>query len=430
MRQDLTIAIVGAGSSYTPELIAGILEHSAEQLPITGLRLADPNRERLAIMAGLTQRMLAAGGRRIRVGSDVCLERMLDGADFVITQIRVGGMAARHLDESIPARYGLLGQETTGPGGLFKALRSVPAMLDIARAVERVAPQAFILNYTNPSGIVTEAVLNHSNARIIGLCSGMPAVGAWLREHLREPYPDLRLRAVGLNHFGFYHRLLSGGREVTGEAIGYLVKQSACAAEGERGDPDWLHLSEMLGAVPMWGYSEMYFRRARRLRLQAAGEKTRAQEIMAIEQDVFAESADPNTASKPAALSRRGGGGYSQVTFDCMKAILGDLGTEVVVSARNGSAVESLPASAAVEVVCRIGREGAVPLDVGAMPLAFRGLVQAVKAYETLAVEAAVTRSRRATILALLNHPLVGDLDVAEPLADEMFRAHGLNFGA
>ena len=426
MSRGIILCIVGAGSSYTPELIAGLLDFSHEELPVTELRLHDLAADRLEVMGGLARRMLAAAGRPIvlRVGQD--LPALLDGVNFVVTQIRVGGMAARALDEKIPLKYGVIGQETTGPGGMFKALRTIPPMLEIARTVERVAPDAFILNYTNPSGIIAEAVTRHTGARLIGLCSGIPGLQARLRELLEPEFGPVRTYCVGLNHLGFVHRFLAAdGREITGAALAVL-ERAASAAEDHAGvaPPEWMRL---LHAVPM-GYLRYYYARKQTVEQALAKPQTRAEEIMEIERRIFAEAADPQTIGKPEALAKRGGGGYAGVTFQFLRAIHFNTGDELVCTVPNAGAVEGIEAAAGVEVVCRVDAAGAHPLPVGPIPLAFRGLVQAVKAYETLAVEAAIHQNRSLAIQALLNHPLVGDLATAEALVDEMLAAHGLHY--
>jgi 6-phospho-beta-glucosidase len=421
---DIRICIVGAGSSYTPELIEGILGHTREELPVSHIALTDINRERLDVMAGWTRRALRHSGRDIEVRSGVDLAAMLDGCHFVITQIRVGGMPARHLDESIPLKYGILGQETTGPGGMCKALRTIPPMIEIARAVETTAPEAFILNYTNPSGIVTEAVRNHTRAKLIGLCSGIPGMQRRLQKSLGDRFPRLATYCVGLNHLGFIHKILSAGVDVTREAIDFLAA-SAAQGGGDNADMAQVRLAQLLGAIPI-GYVQYYLFRSKKVKEELAAPKTRAQCIMEIEKEIFREAADPATHTKPKGLKRRGGGGYSAITFQFMKAIHFNRGDELVCSALNQGCVDGLPADASVELVCRVDRQGARPLPVGEIPLAFRGLVQAVKAYETLTVKAAMTGEKRYVKQALLNHPLAGDLDIIEPLVEELCAAHGL----
>lgn len=426
MKDNLTVCIVGAGSSYTPELIEGIIRQPFERLPITALRFFDLNATRMDAMAGLAGRMFHAAGRDMTLARGAKLEPLLDGVDFVITQIRVGGMAARHLDESIPLKYGLIGQETTGPGGLFKALRTIPPMLAIARAVSEVAPGAFILNYTNPSGIITEAITRHTGAKFIGLCSGIPAIQAALQTRFGKEYPGLRSYCVGLNHLGFIHRILSGDRELTSAILEALCEDERRGLPATPATLPW-SLCREIGAIPI-GYLKYYFHRGREVAHLRQGGQTRAQQIMEIEKAILEQAADPRVTTKPEILKQRGGGGYAGVTFSTMAAIIHDTGEELVASVKNGGAVEGLPDDAVVEIVCRINRQGAAPLKVGPIPLAFRGLVQAVKAYEMLAVQAAVNRSRLLLKQALWNHPLVGDVDLIDPLLDEMLKAHDLRY--
>lgn len=421
MGRALSVCIVGAGSSYTPELIEGLLARPPEEIPVARVSLHDVDSERLGAMAGFGARAIAHAGRDIELRSGTELAAMLAGADFVISQIRVGGMAARRLDESIPLRYGIIGQETTGPGGMAKALRTIPHMIEVGRTVARVCPEAFILNYTNPSGIIAEAVSRHTEARIIGLCSGMPGIQRRLKERFGDRYPDLKAYAVGLNHFGFIHRMESQGRDVTAEIIRLLEEEEGAHQQGHH------RLYSLLGAVPI-SYVNYFFHHGEQLAKMRAKGETRADEVARIEREILAEAALPETVTKPKALARRGGGGYAAITFAVMRAIAQDTGEELVCNVPNRGAVEGIEDDAVVEVMCRVDRAGAHPLPVGLIPLAFRGLAQALKAYETLTVEAAVRRSRRLATLALMNHPLVGDLNIIEPLLDELLSAHGLRY--
>ncbi len=417
--------VVGAGGSYTPELVSGLAGGPGVDLPVGQIRLVDIDQERLGIMAGLTERMLAAADRPIEVCASTDLSRSLPGADFVVTQVRVGGMAARHLDESIPLRYGVIGQETTGPGGMFKALRTIPVMVEIAREVVRLAPEATILNYTNPSGVITEAVLNHTSARLVGLCSGIPSLQRMLAEVLAEQFGTVETRCVGLNHVGFVHSVHASGQDITAEAIETVTgRLRGVSVELER----WCELSRVLGAFPIPGYCEYYFRRRAALSKQLEADKTRAQQIMEIEAEIFNEAANPASMSPPAALAKRGGQGYSSVTFGVVRAMVLDQPTEVAMSVLNHGMVRDLPDQASVEIVCRVAAAGVTPLAVGEIPLSFRGLVQAVKAHETLTIQAALTRRRDVALQALLAHPLVGDLEVAEPMLDELLEVHRLDF--
>ena len=425
MARSITVGVVGAGSSYTPELIEGILGQSPERLPIAEIRLTDINAERLAVMAGLAGRMIRHKQRDIRLRQGANLAQMLDGVDFVITQIRVGGMPARYLDESIPLKHGLLGQETTGPGGMFKALRTIPAMIRIARTVERVAPDAFILNYTNPSGIIAEAVLNHTRAKCIGLCSGIPVMMDELKARLAPRFQDVKCGSIGLNHFGIIHRVTSRGRDITEQVLRLGVKDPTLLLGNK--SPAAARLCQLIGGIPI-SYVHYFFFRKRILEAMTHYEKTRAQQIMELERTLFKEAADLQTMTKPETLNSRGGQGYSAITFAFMGAIFNNSGEELVCNVLNKGAIGGVEDNAVVEVPCRVDRRGARPLKAGPLPLAFRGTVQALKAYETLTVAAAMQKSRKLAIQALLNHPLAGDLDVIEPLVDEMLVAHRLRF--
>lgn len=421
--RSIVLCIVGAGGSYTPEIIEGVLERPG--LSVAEISLTDSDPQRLGVMAGLARRMVQASGRRIEVRENVDLAQAARGADFVVTQIRVGGMAARQIDETIPLRYGVIGQETTGPGGMFKALRTIPVMIEVARTISEVAPGAFILNYTNPSGVVTEAVLNHTDARLLGLCSSIPLLQHRLRGLLAEPFGEVEIASVGLNHLGFVHRITAGGQDVTRAAIDHLYARHA-TNDGLFASA--LKIAPLLGAIPVEKYGDLYFHRRAEFAAMAGAERTRAQAVMDIEAQVLAQAADPAVRSKPPALIQRGGEGYSGVTFDTLEAILEDRGSKIVMSTLNRGAVAGLPGDAAIEAVCEVGAQGARALPVGEMPLAWRGLVQAVKAHESLTVQAAVSRSRDAALQALLAHPLVGDIDVAAPMLDDLLAAHGLDY--
>jgi 6-phospho-beta-glucosidase len=399
------MAVIGGGSSYTPEIIEGV---AAADLPCRELRLFDINAERLDVMAALARRMLARVGSPIRLVSTTDRAAALAGADFVIAQIRVGGMAARHLDESIPLEFDVIGQETVGPGGMFKALRTIPAMLDLAHEIERLAPQAWLLNMTNPSGIVTEALLRHSKVRTLGLCSS-PAL------YLEEIRRRLGRRAIptwaGMNHMAFVTWLEWQGGDLLDEFI----------ASEEPGD--WRDLQRALHALPLRYLRYYYFQRECVAEAKAKG-KTRAQEIMEVERDVFEQARDPLLDAKPEALARRGGAGYAAVALAVIEAVLNDTGEDQIVSARNSGALTALPDDCVIEARSALGAQGAWPHPIGEIPPAIRGLLQAMKAYELLTVEAAVTGSRQAAVQAMLANPLVPGYSEAVGLVDRLLAAH------
>lgn len=409
----MKLVIIGAGSSYTPELIEGVIDHH-DELPFTQIALMDIDAERLAILDGLTRRMLARADMPISVTATTDLAAALEGATFVNSLIRVGGMAARVQDERIPLKYGILGQETTGPGGMMKALRTIPAMLDVAHAMERACPDAWLINYTNPSGVIAEALGKHSRARFVGLCSG-PA--GWIKAILSRMGVDparARVEWAGLNHLGFATRVWVDGQDATDEAIGAVAGR--WSVDGD--------LIRALGAIPA-SYLRIFYHHDEMLaEALEPGRRTRGEEVREIEAELLRQYADPALAEKPPLLAKRGGGGYADVAFATMHALHHDTGARQIVQVLNQGAIDGLPDDASVEVESALDARGAHPLRYGALPLSIRGLVQAVKAYESLTVQAAVERSARVAMQALLSHPLVASYAVAREMLPELLAAN------
>jgi len=325
----------------------------------------------------------------------------------VVTQIRVGGIGARIKDERVPLENGMIGQETTGPGGFAKALRTVPVMLDICRDMEELAPGAWLINFTNPSGIVTEAVTRHTNTKVIGLCNNPINMERWFaREYGVEP-EELFIEFVGCNHLLWVTRVFVRGDEVTDDLLAKVE------AEGE-----WTPgLIESLRAIPC-SYQHYYYEGdevlAKQQKAAAEGKPTRGQEIVGIEKELFELYRDPNLGKKPEALSKRGGALYSEAAVRLMTSIHNDRRDIQCVDTRNRGALSDLPAESVVEVSCVIGGEGPRPLTVGPLRAELRGLLQQVKAYEELTIEAAVTGDRKAALQAL----------VAKAVLDDLLEAH------
>jgi 6-phospho-beta-glucosidase len=411
----LKIAVVGAGSTYTPELVEGFTRR-ADRLPIDELALLDPDLERLDPVAGLTRRMVARAGAPIRVTTTDERAAALEGADFVVIQLRVGGQAARHVDETLPHRFGILGQETTGPGGFAKALRTVPVVLDVAEeTARRAAPGAWIVDFTNPVGIVTQALLD-SGARALGLCN----VAIGLQRRLAAQFgvdPDrVALEHVGLNHLTWERAVRVDGVDRLPEL---LDTQAARLAE-EVNSPVEVVLA--LRAIPSY-YLRYYYCRDEVLASQLAN-PSRAEEVMEIERGLLELYRDPAVDTKPPLLERRGGAFYSEAAAQLIASLHAGTGDVQVVNVRNGGAIPDLPDNAVVEIPARVDRDGAHPLPLAPLAPEMRGLVQAVKAYEELAVEAAVRGDRVAAARALLAHPLVARWAVVEPLLDALLEAN------
>ncbi len=409
----MKLVIFGGGSSYTPELVDGLIRQY-EALPVTELCLNDINEKRLEILGGISRRMLAKAGLPVTVTTTTDRRRALDGAVFVNGLIRVGGMEARTLDETIPVQHGIVGQETTGPGGMMKALRTIPVMLGLARDMREVCPEAWLINYTNPSGIIAEALGKHGGVRFVGLCSGPKG---WIAHTLQAMGADpARANAewIGLNHLGFVTRVWVDGRDVTEQAV-------EAAAREWNIDPEWMRT---LGAVPS-SYLHNYYHCGKVVeKASQPGYRCRGQQVKEIEAELLRQYADPNLAQKPDLLQKRGGGGYAEVAMASMLAIYHNTGERQIIQAMNQGAVDGIPADASVEISCAVDRTGPHPIHYGAIPLPIRGLIQAVKAYESLTVQAAVECSRRVAMQALMAHPLVPSWEVAKPLFAELMAAN------
>jgi len=409
----MKLVIVGGGSSYTPELVDGLIRQY-EALPVTELCLADINEERLNILGWLSQRTLAKAGLAVKVTTTIDRRRALEGATFVNCLIRVGGMDARINDERIPFKHGLVGQETTGPGGMMKALRTIPVILDLAREMTEVCPDAWLINYTNPSGIIAEALGKHSQVRYVGLCSGPKSWSEAILNLMGVDPARANVDWMGLNHLGFATRVWVDGEDETEQAL-------AAVAGHWNIDAEWLRT---LGVIPA---SYLYYYYHRGLAVQEAshpGYRTRGEQVKGLEAELLRQYADPNLTEKPELLKKRGGGGYADVAFAAMLAIHHNRAGRQIIQVLNQGAVDDLPPDASVEVPCLVDGIGPHPLRMGAIPLPIRGLIQAVKAYESLTVQAAVEGSRHVAMQALMAHPLVPSWEVAKPLMEELLAAN------
>ncbi len=401
------ICVIGGGSTYTPELIEGFIEAEGE-FPVERIMLMDIDHQRLEIVGGLAGRMLKAAGSKIELRPCAECEEALTGADFVLTQMRVGGTQARIRDERIPLKYGVVGQETTGPGGFANALRTIPVMLDVAAEIARVAPGARLINFANPSGLVTEAVSKYTDVEVIGLCNA--PIGA-LREiaaGLSVEPERVRLDYVGLNHLSWIRGVYLDGRDVTDEVI-----EGAIASQGE--SPFAPELLEMLWMLPSY-YLDYYYNTDRVVREMQAAERTRGEVVLELECDLLEAYKDPALVTKPQQLEKRGGAYYSKAAVALIRALTADTGEVQIVNTVNRGAIPDLSADVVVEVPCVIDGRGAHPLASDPLPDSIRGLVLAVKAYEELAVKAGVEGDERAALQALTVHPLVPSFAVAQQL--------------
>lgn len=409
----LKVCVIGAGSTYTPELIEGFIIRKKE-LPVAHFALMDIDGDKLGIVGSLAERMVRKAGLPATVELLTDRKKALDGADFVLTQIRVGGIPARIRDEHIPIEFGILGQETTGPGGFAKALRTVPVMIDIARDIEKLAPGAWWINFTNPSGIVTEALLKHSRTNVIGLCNVPIGMTKSLATKLECEPQDLLLNYIGLNHLSWITGVTVRGVDRTKEA----VRKSLKGRPAE--DQAWMRTYQM---IPN-GYLHYYYARDKVMEALLKAGKTRGEIVQEVEAKLLKKYENPRLGRKPKELEKRGGAHYSTAAVSLASAIRNNKKEMHIVNARNGSAIPCLPSDCAIEVNCMIDGGGAHPLAVGEAPLEIRGLLQAVKAYEELAVRAAVSGSKRVALQALTAHPLVPSYTVARGLLDRIIEAN------
>jgi 6-phospho-beta-glucosidase len=412
----MKIAVVGGGSTYTPELIEGFARR-VDVLPWTELVLQDISTSRLEVVGGLAERILARDGLADRLRCTTSLDDAVDGAAAVLVQLRVGGQQARLVDETLPPKFGLLGQETTGPGGFAKALRTVPVVLDIAdTVVRRAEPGAWIVDFTNPVGIVVRALLDAGH-RAIGLCNVAIGFQRRLADRFGVPADRVRLGHAGLNH-------LSWIRSVEVDGVDRLPELLEPPAVADLADEVQMpvDLLRTLRAIPSY-YLHYFYCTDEAVQAQQAG-ASRASEVLEIENRLLQMYRDPALDRKPALLEQRGGAYYSEAAAGLVTSLLTGDDAHHYVDLRNNGTIAGLPDEAVVEVPAIVGRDGARPVAVPPLAPEMLGLVEAVTAYEVLTIDAARTGNRATALRALLAHPLVRQWGVAEPLLDELLAAN------
>jgi 6-phospho-beta-glucosidase len=411
----LKVVVIGGGSTYTPELIDG-LARRADRLPIDELVLHDIDSERLAVVGGLAERMLRRSGWSGRLTQTTDREAAIDGADFVLVQLRIGGQAARLVDETLPLRFGTIGQETTGAGGFAKALRTIPVVLELADLTRRTAASgAWMIDFTNPVGIVTQALLD-AGQRAIGLCNVAINIQRDVARRLGVDPQRVDLEQVGLNH-------LSWVRHARVDGVDRLPELLASQGDEIALDMDLpAEAFHRLGAIPSY-YLRYYYSFAEVLGRQQNGH-SRAEEVADIERRLLEMYRDPTLDVKPALLADRGGAFYSEVAAQLLASLNDGRGDVQVVDVRNDGSLPGLPDGDVVEIPARIDHEGAHPLPQAAMPDEIADLVRAVKRYERLTVKAALSGDRDEALAALSANPLVGPHTDPEPLLDALLEAN------
>jgi 6-phospho-beta-glucosidase len=407
----MKLAVVGGGSTYTPELVDGIARLTGD-IKVSELVLVDPDSTRLAAVGPVCARIMARYGHPAKVAWTTSLDEGLDGAGGVLLQLRVGGQAARHRDETWPLECGCIGQETTGAGGLAKALRTVPVVLDIAeRARQRAAGDAWIIDFTNPVGIVTRALLDAGH-RAIGLCNVAIGFQRQFAGYLGVDPLSVDLDHVGLNHLTWERAAFVDGVDRLPEVLD--------AHDTELADRVGAPVSVLreIKAVP--SYYLRYFWAHDAVVAEERGQPTRAQQVARIEAELLEMYADPALDRKPNLLGQRGGAFYSEAAVALLASLVTDAGDRQVVNVRNAGTLSFLPDEAVIEVLATIGADGATPVPVAPLSPLMRGLVAHVSGYEELALDAALRGGRDRVAMALLAHPLIGQYDIAGQLADKL----------
>jgi len=421
----MKITVIGGGSTYTPELVNGFLAR-VDRLPLKELWLVDIDAERLDIVGGFAQRMAAAKGQPFEVILSTNQQEAISGASYVITQLRVGQMPARRSDEYLGKRHGLIGQETTGVGGMAKALRTIPVILDIARDMREKAPCALLLNFTNPAGLVTEALSRHApDVPAVGVCNvGITTKMEILEEMEKftgQKVEDNRavLKTLGLNHLTWHY-----GFTIDGEDMWPVLFPAYLERVRQEAEPEFdIHTLETLGMMPNY-YLQYFYYTGKKLGAQVKWPPSRAEEVMEIEKDLLRDYADPCLTEPPADLMKRGGAYYSTLATQLVDSHYNDLGQVHVVNIPHRGAVPGWPADWVLEMPCTVDRKGIHPIPAMPLPPACFGLIAQVKMYELLTVEAAVHGDRDAAYQALLAHPIGPSADKVLEVLDDILETN------
>ncbi len=429
MKEGIKIVTIGGGSSYTPELVEGFIKRYHE-LPVKELWLVDieTGQEKLNIVGALAKRMVEKAGLPIEVHLTLDRREALKDADFVTTQFRVGLLEARAKDERIPLKYGVIGQETNGPGGLFKGLRTIPVILDIVKDMEELCPDAWLVNFTNPAGMVTEAVLRYTNLKkVVGLCNVPIGIKMGIAKALEVDVERIEVQFAGLNHMVYGLDVYLDGVSIMDQVLDELgnpnSQWSMKNIEAKNWEPSFV---KGLGVIPC-PYHRYYYKTKDMLEEEqkAAQEKgTRAEVVQQVEQELFELYKDPDLSIKPPQLEKRGGAYYSDAACNLISSIYNDKHDIQPVNTVNRGAIASIPAESAVEVNCIITKDGPKPIATGDLPVAVRGLVQQIKSFERVAAEAAVTGDYETALVAMTINPLVPSDEIAKQILDEMLEAH------
>lgn len=430
MNKKLKIVTIGGGSSYTPEIIEGFIKRH-EQLPVSELWLVDieEGKEKLEIVGALAKRMIEKAGLKDKMFIHLTLDRReaLKDADFIITQFRVGLLEARIRDEKIPLNFGMIGQETNGLGGFAKAMRTIPVILDICKDITELCPNAYLVNFTNPSGIITETVIkNYPNIKVVGLCNVPIGMKKSVVKTLDVSESEIEFICGGLNHFLWGRKVLHNGIDVTQKVIEKNIKESDNLPANLKNSAQWLNEQiRDLKMIPC-GYHKYYYLTDEMLNEQLkeirSGLGTRGEQVREVEKSLFELYKDPNLNTKPKELEKRGGQYYSDAACELISSIYNDLGTVMTLSTKNNGTIDCLPNNCAVEITVKVFKNTLEPLPQDPMPIEVRGILQLMKNYEEMTIEAGVNGDYNKAIQALTINPLVTSGHVVKTLLNEVIK--------
>ena len=410
----MKIAVIGGGSTYTPELIDGILQRH-DRLPVSIIHLVDIDLTRLETIAAFAKRMVKAAGREIEIEFSTDARLGIRGASFVVSQFRVGTQKARHRDEMLGRKYGLVGQETVGVGGFAKALRTIPVALEIAQIIQEEAPDAMLLNFTNPAGLITQALKSHApKVKSIGLCNVPWNTRIEIASALDVSAASVEFDYVGLNHLSWIRGVKVDGVDRSPEAIAAF--RGLTINKANPGDsPAWLQSTiDYLQAIP--NYYLLYYYEEKAWIDYQRNNPTRASEVMKIEDVLMDKFTDESLVTKPAELMERGGAYYSDSAAELMSDIHNDAGTIHIVNTLNNGAIAGFADDAVMEIPAIISKSGAKALKANVMRSDIDAMVRSVKDFEMLTIDAAVTGNEQSALLALLANPIGPDSSQAREL--------------
>jgi 6-phospho-beta-glucosidase len=435
--QTRRVTIIGGGGVRTPLLVHGLAQ-AKEALPIDELAIFDLDREHAETIARLGREIVRRRGASFDIKVYPSLESAADHAAFVINCVRVGGMEGRARDERLAIEHGLAGQETTGPGGAAMALRTIPVTLAHARIVEQAAPEAWFINFTNPAGLITQALTQHTKLRAIGICDTPAELFFGIARALGEPLEDCQFDYAGLNHLGWVRHVRLRGEDITARVLDDAELLRHCYPAGLF-DPQLIRTLRLIPTEYLFFYYSQ--RRAHDNQLRAGA--SRGEELAQMNHALFAQLRDENPvqaletyraylAQRNASylkLEAEGGSafayasdpgdpfnaatGYHRIAIDVMTGLVSGQAREIVLNVPNRGAIEDLDADDVVEVPCELDRSGARPHRTGHLPPSVRGLVESVKEYERTLLRAAVSGSGLLAQMAMMQCPIVADWELA-----------------